>query len=130
MTKFNFDFLPKQLLIKLKIYAKNWIKMMLINSKAQSKYNLSIYIKKIKKKLLKPFYKKSGIQNFSGFRVRVWVSYPKKVGILGSGSGFIPEKSGYTGFGYGFGCGYPNPKPVFFWVLLYDYDPFFCLMSR
>ena len=49
-------------------YVKNWIKMMLINSKAQSKYNLSIYIKKIKEKLLKLFYKKSGIQNFPGFR--------------------------------------------------------------
>ena len=36
MTKFNFDFLPNQLpKKKLKIYAKNWIKMMLINSKAQ-----------------------------------------------------------------------------------------------
>ena len=97
--------------------------MMLINTKAQLKYNLSIDIKKIKEKLLKLFYKKSGIQNFPGFRVRVWVSYPKKLGILGSGSGFIPEKSGYTGFGYGFGCGYPNPnpKPGFFWVLLYGY---------
>ena len=92
--------------------------MMLINTKAQLKYNLSI---DIKKKLLKLFYKKSGIQNFPGFRVRVWVSYPKKLGILGSGSGFIPEKNGCTGFGYGFGCGYPNPnpKPGFFWVLLY-----------
>ena len=68
-------------------YVKNWIKMMLTNSKAQSKYNLSIYIKKIKEKLLKLFYKKSGIQNFPGFRVRVWVSYPKKVGIPGSGMG-------------------------------------------
>ena len=65
------------------------------------KYNLSI---DIKKKLLKLFYKKSGIQNFPGFRVRVWVSYPKKLGIPGSGADTRTQI-----------C-------LFFRVLLYGYD--------
>ena len=72
------------------------------------KYNLSIDIKKIKEKLLKLFYKKSGIQNFPGFRVRVWVSYPKKVGTPGSGMGSGADTRTRT------------RNPFFFRVLLYD----------